>query len=165
MLSGVSEVRAQFLEANAASARALGAGDLPDINSHDIDELPLDLVAPATMQDIKLIRGLVDSLALIQVHHDAAIHTARLPGSTVADRIFTAMERVRCEACCNRHLEGVAGNMSRLWNKTQVPSGRIDLSDTDQLPIVFACFTREACLLYTSPSPRDQRGSRMPSSA
>ena len=24
---------------------------------------------------------------------------------------------------------------------------------------------REACLLYTSPSPRDQRGSRMPSSA
>ena len=25
--------------------------------------------------------------------------------------------------------------------------------------------SREACLLYTSPSPRDQRGSRMPSSA
>ena len=24
---------------------------------------------------------------------------------------------------------------------------------------------KEACLLYTSPSPRDQRGSRMPSSA
>ena len=24
---------------------------------------------------------------------------------------------------------------------------------------------RDACLLYTSPSPRDQRGSRMPSSA
>ena len=35
----------------------------------------------------------------------------------------------------------------------------------------FVCPTREArklfgaCLLYTSPSPRDQRGSRMPSSA
>ena len=26
-------------------------------------------------------------------------------------------------------------------------------------------FTGWACLLYTSPSPRDQRGSRMPSSA
>ena len=61
MLSGASEARTQFIEANAASARALGAGDLPDINSHDIDELPLDLVAPATIQDIKLIRGLVDS--------------------------------------------------------------------------------------------------------
>ena len=28
-----------------------------------------------------------------------------------------------------------------------------------------ACALREDCLLYTSPSPRDQRGSRMPSSA
>ena len=26
-------------------------------------------------------------------------------------------------------------------------------------------FTNRGCLLYTSPSPRDQRGSRMPSSA
>ena len=26
-------------------------------------------------------------------------------------------------------------------------------------------YEQEACLLYTSPSPRDQRGSRMPSSA
>ena len=28
-----------------------------------------------------------------------------------------------------------------------------------------AVTAEEACLLYTSPSPRDQRGSRMPSSA
>ena len=27
------------------------------------------------------------------------------------------------------------------------------------------CYTLNICLLYTSPSPRDQRGSRMPSSA
>ena len=27
------------------------------------------------------------------------------------------------------------------------------------------CADKESCLLYTSPSPRDQRGSRMPSSA
>ena len=30
---------------------------------------------------------------------------------------------------------------------------------------IYLVFTRNACLLYTSPSPRDQRGSRMPSSA
>ena len=29
----------------------------------------------------------------------------------------------------------------------------------------FFCAASETCLLYTSPSPRDQRGSRMPSSA
>ena len=33
---------------------------------------------------------------------------------------------------------------------------------TKDLPVVFAL---HGCLLYTSPSPRDQRGSRMPSSA
>ena len=32
-------------------------------------------------------------------------------------------------------------------------------------PSMIACKTHIACLLYTSPSPRDQRGSRMPSSA
>ena len=30
---------------------------------------------------------------------------------------------------------------------------------------IFTQYTRFICLLYTSPSPRDQRGSRMPSSA
>ena len=34
------------------------------------------------------------------------------------------------------------------------------------LPVSFSILTRgKSCLLYTSPSPRDQRGSRMPSSA
>ena len=45
--------------------------------------------------------------------------------------------------------------------------------DGDHLPEIFAAggakpaqlFRNEGCLLYTSPSPRDQRGSRMPSSA
>ena len=31
--------------------------------------------------------------------------------------------------------------------------------------VMAVTFTNKACLLYTSPSPRDQRGSRMPSSA
>ena len=35
----------------------------------------------------------------------------------------------------------------------------------DQFLISHIGLTLEACLLYTSPSPRDQRGSRMPSSA
>ena len=39
-------------------------------------------------------------------------------------------------------------------------SGSVDLNDS-----VFGQEPRKDCLLYTSPSPRDQRGSRMPSSA
>ena len=35
----------------------------------------------------------------------------------------------------------------------------------DQASFLNVCAIGETCLLYTSPSPRDQRGSRMPSSA
>ena len=38
----------------------------------------------------------------------------------------------------------------------QLSQGELDVA---LIPVI------EACLLYTSPSPRDQRGSRMPSSA
>ena len=40
---------------------------------------------------------------------------------------------------------------------------RDNLSEADQRKLEDGLFA--ACLLYTSPSPRDQRGSRMPSSA
>ena len=48
-----------------------------------------------------------------------------------------------------------------------VPLGKIDQLPVEQLAgkIVLDTNNYYFCLLYTSPSPRDQRGSRMPSSA
>ena len=46
---------------------------------------------------------------------------------------------------------------------TAASAGMRDLSKEDK-PVV-GQLLNVACLLYTSPSPRDQRGSRMPSSA
>ena len=42
---------------------------------------------------------------------------------------------------------------------------KISVAFDEQIEIVTAGESIESCLLYTSPSPRDQRGSRMPSSA
>ena len=42
---------------------------------------------------------------------------------------------------------------------------RFDPDDYHDVRASFIRVTRKICLLYTSPSPRDQRGSRMPSSA
>ena len=39
------------------------------------------------------------------------------------------------------------------------------ISTYEQILETFLIHTNKTCLLYTSPSPRDQRGSRMPSSA
>ena len=48
-------------------------------------------------------------------------------------------------------------------NTPRIPEIIFDL----EIPILGICYGMQtlACLLYTSPSPRDQRGSRMPSSA
>ena len=42
---------------------------------------------------------------------------------------------------------------------------RMCLVEMEKSPKPIASCAMPACLLYTSPSPRDQRGSRMPSSA
>ena len=55
------------------------------------------------------------------------------------------------------------GNLSSSWSVISQPSGAtvVFADATDPQTSV----SMNACLLYTSPSPRDQRGSRMPSSA
>ena len=53
--------------------------------------------------------------------------------------------------------------MSKSTNLTFIGSIRALIADGKQ--IAFVTQHPEGCLLYTSPSPRDQRGSRMPSSA
>ena len=55
----------------------------------------------------------------------------------------------------NRHFRITANGLA-------VPSGFFDSSGASPITSSFDLYT---CLLYTSPSPRDQRGSRMPSSA
>ena len=45
----------------------------------------------------------------------------------------------------------------------RLPQGATLFKEGDRVP--FLCLVYKGCLLYTSPSPRDQRGSRMPSSA
>ena len=58
--------------------------------------------------------------------------------------------------------------LQALQQKIQTPAVEEDFVDATersrQRPSV-ATTSRRSCLLYTSPSPRDQRGSRMPSSA
>ena len=41
----------------------------------------------------------------------------------------------------------------------------LELANVNEVPKITKITLNMGCLLYTSPSPRDQRGSRMPSSA
>ena len=59
----------------------------------------------------------------------------------------------------------VAAVYGAIGGRAQVVGETMLLADRHMVDITVSCTQIEVCLLYTSPSPRDQRGSRMPSSA
>ena len=70
----------------------------------------------------------------------------------------------------DQHLDGRKGNLA-FWNYFQKFYDEIFFPTLEKegVKVIFdlgdTFDNRKSCLLYTSPSPRDQRGSRMPSSA
>ena len=75
---------------------------------------------------------------------------------------------------CERHFGLPAVELCSLvsspYASLMEPEARYQLHDAIQQQLAQAAhyqirYTLHTCLLYTSPSPRDQRGSRMPSSA
>lgn len=145
MRSGNSEAHKQFIDAITASARALGEdAELESGLSVGDAVLPLDVVAPSAAQSEKLVRGLADSLALIHRHHDAELHASMAPANALANSIFTVMERVRCEACCNPCHSGVVANMAALWDQTSGQFTRASIAQGERLPLVVGSYTRDA---------------------
>ena len=70
---------------------------------------------------------------------------------------------IRNELSLSLLVEKLVGELKRL--KRDNSSLRFGLDDDVQLIFFSEFLDGKSCLLYTSPSPRDQRGSRMPSSA
>ena len=87
---------------------------------------------------------------------DGYAHHAGEPGpGPNRHRLYRNVRRGKIAGVC----AGLADYFG--WNTKYVRLGMIIMTPFSfPLPIVLY-----ACLLYTSPSPRDQRGSRMPSSA
>ena len=97
-----------------------------------------------------LIKPLIHQKTQIEVSAERALNTALQGGCSVAIGAFATSEDSKLT------LSGMVGN---------VDSGeiiRVQETGETSKPIDLGI---RACLLYTSPSPRDQRGSRMPSSA
>ena len=82
------------------------------------------------------------------------------PPRTNEDRVRSLSEDFACPTCDGQSVaesNAVVAEEIRRDIRRRVDDGQTDLQISDALVT--------ACLLYTSPSPRDQRGSRMPSSA
>ena len=90
---------------------------------------------------------------------DDDAHACPICRETFVDAFSTLCGHTFCFACINRHLE----------HGSTCPCCSQPLSSDSLFPnLALDKLLRDlsqSCLLYTSPSPRDQRGSRMPSSA
>ena len=109
---------------------------------------------------------LIESLIELQQRwRDAGSRLLVLEGDPVAVLPQLA-EQIGAEAVLwNRDVEPYARERDRQVAQRLQADGRKVLVDWDQLLVAPELLKTGGCLLYTSPSPRDLRKSRMPSSA
>src|SRR3954454_14511118 len=65
-------------------------------------------------QDVAVILGHAESMALRLPCHDAVIHRRLAPEGQAARAVFDAVEQARVESIGSRRMSGVAGNLSAM---------------------------------------------------
>lgn len=78
----------------------------------DIVKLP-HIGIRATADDLKLARGLADSLGFRRKLHDEQTHRHYLPSGEMAQEIYEVMETARCEAIGMKEMPGAAANIDQ----------------------------------------------------
>ena len=105
--------------------------------------------------------SLLGFMSLVNNYVDFAYIRPAARGSGMFRMLYNEIEAVACRS-----------NFKRLWTHSSLTAQPaftavgFHIKSKESVQIGDASLDRfEICLLYTSPSPRDQRGSRMPSSA
>ncbi|WP_375460485.1 cobaltochelatase subunit CobT [uncultured Enterovirga sp.] len=115
------------LEVSYASDRPLLTGEkarLPE---------PPRRVSP---EDVAIVRGHADSMALRLACHDAATHRRLAPQSQAARLVFDAVEQARVEAIGARRMVGVADNLASMIEDRYHRGGKYeDITDRADAPL------------------------------
>ena len=86
-------------------------------------------------QEVAIIRGHADSLALTAACHDPKVHASQAPGAGPGRAVFDAVERARVEALGANRMQGMAANLTAKI-ESHYSSGRFaDVTDREQAPI------------------------------
>lgn len=67
-----------------------------------------------TVEDVAVLRGQADSMALRLARHDAALHRRLAPHDAEARTVFDAVEQARVEAVGSRGMTGVTSNLTAM---------------------------------------------------
>ena len=132
-------------------------------------------VAIKTMPHPLMLQHLVSAGFGLEAASLEEVHAALAAGALASDVIFDSPVKTRSEiAWCQSNLAGGllnANSIAELARYPETPAFQVGLRINPEVdtgaPARFDVSGGRSkfCLLYTSPSPRDQRGSRMPSSA
>ena len=87
-------------------------------------------------EDIAIVRGHADSMALRIACHDAAVHRRLAPQSQAARAVFDAVEQARVEAIGARRMQGVAENLTAMIEDRYHRGGKYEeITDRADAPL------------------------------
>lgn len=115
------------LEVTFASDRPMLSGD-----KARLPEPPRKL----NPQDVAIIRGHSDSMALRLACHDAGVHRRLAPEGQAARAVFDAVEQARVESIGSRRMTGVASNVTAMLEDRYHRGGKYEeITDRADAPI------------------------------
>ncbi|HEV2554962.1 MAG TPA: cobaltochelatase subunit CobT [Bosea sp. (in: a-proteobacteria)] len=89
-----------------------------------------------TAQDVAILRGHSDSMALRLACHDASVHRRAAPEGDAARAVFDAVEQARVECVGARRMAGMAGNITAMLEDRYHRGGRYeDITDRADAPL------------------------------
>ena len=137
-----------------------------DVTIHSDETIPDDF-GPATQGDTSdlFLRFVSDSNIsfIVQINEDISTDNFSTTLDILTNRIINDEGDL---TSADRPMQ--AGPNDLFGQPTEIPDNDIDVLGTEVAytePLNLPADTSAACLLYTSPSPRDRQKSRMPSSA
>ncbi|MFD1380590.1 cobaltochelatase subunit CobT [Fodinicurvata halophila] len=97
-------------------------------------------------EDVALVRGEADSIALRLRYHDSGVHATQQPTDGEARSVFDAVEQARCEALGMRRMTGCTLNLDAALEENYRSRGLNQVSDHNDVPLseVLRLMAREA---------------------
>ncbi len=86
-------------------------------------------------EDVAMVRGEADAIALRLRHHDDEVHKGRRPGAELARMVFDTVEQTRCEALGMRRMAGVAANLDAALEERYRARGYARATTQDEVPL------------------------------
>jgi cobaltochelatase CobT len=119
--------------AESAEVEVTFANDRPGM-AGDRMRLP-ELSRKPTAQEISVMRGLGDSMALRRACHDERLHTQLAPTGPEARAIYDAVEQARVEAIGASRMAGTAQNLSSMLTEKYAKANFRGINGREDAPI------------------------------